>query len=136
MRSCRHETSIPRRSTATCSRTAILCFEASLHEGPACAEMPNSQRKSTSCEDVTWRRCWAVGPDTAERVKSLAASIENLEVAQGGRKEPRGRPTIPTEVLKNACRSLPSDAALIKFIAYDRTSKGKAFEEPNPPTRP
>jgi CHAT domain-containing protein len=67
------------------------------------------------------------GPDTAERVKSLAASIENLEVVQGGRGAARTADD-PAEVLKNACRSLPSDAALIKFIAYDRTSKGKAFE--------
>jgi CHAT domain-containing protein len=67
------------------------------------------------------------GPDTAARVKSLAASIENLEVVQGARGTARPADD-PAEVLKNACRSLPSDAALIKFIAYDRTSSGVAFE--------
>jgi len=67
------------------------------------------------------------GPDTAERVKALAASIENLEVLQGASGAARPADD-PSEVLGNACRNLPSDAAMIKFIAYDRTSVGKAFE--------
>jgi CHAT domain-containing protein len=67
------------------------------------------------------------GPDTAQRVKSLAASIENLEVLQGAQGVARPADD-PADVLNNACRSLPADAALIKFIAYDRTSAGKAFE--------
>ncbi len=67
------------------------------------------------------------GPDTAERVKSLAASIENLEVLQGTQGAVRPADD-PSSVLKNACRNLPADAALINFIAYDRTSSGSAFE--------
>ena len=67
------------------------------------------------------------GSDTAERVKSLAASIENLEVLQGTQGATRPADD-PAEVLGSACRNLPPDAALIKFIAYDRISNGKAFE--------
>ena len=66
------------------------------------------------------------GSDTAQRVKSLAASIENLEVVQGTQGAVRPADD-PAAVLQSACRNLPSDAALIKFIAYDRISKGKAF---------
>jgi CHAT domain-containing protein len=67
------------------------------------------------------------GPGTAERVKSLAASIENREVMQGSQRADRPADD-PAEVLRNACRNLPSDAALIKFVAYDRTSIGSASE--------
>ncbi len=66
------------------------------------------------------------GPGTAERVKALAASIENLEVLQGARGAARPADD-PANVLRGACRNLPSDAALVKFVAYDRTSRGDAF---------
>jgi len=67
------------------------------------------------------------GSDTAERVKSLAASIENLEVMQGSQGAARPADD-PAKILSLACRNLPSDAALIKFIAYDRTASSKTFE--------
>jgi len=67
------------------------------------------------------------GPDTAERVRSLAASIENLEVVQGTQGAARPADD-PARVLSDACRRLPADAALVKFIAYDRISTGSAFE--------
>jgi len=67
------------------------------------------------------------GADTAARVKALAASIENLEVVQGTQGAARPADD-PADVLSRACGNLPSDAALIKFIAYDRISGAKAFE--------
>ena len=67
------------------------------------------------------------GPDTAERVRSLAQAIEGLEVLQGGGGN-KAASVDPRNVLERACERLPSDAALIKFIAYDRTPKGKPTE--------
>jgi len=67
------------------------------------------------------------GPDTAERVKSLAALIESLEVLQGSQAAARSADD-PAKALSEACRNLPADAALIKFIAYDRTARGQTFE--------
>ncbi|MGE4605160.1 MAG: CHAT domain-containing protein, partial [Myxococcota bacterium] len=66
------------------------------------------------------------GPDTAERVRSLAQAIEGLEVLQGQKTAESNLD--PREVLKRACQRLPSDAALIKIIAYDRTLMGKPTE--------
>jgi CHAT domain-containing protein len=60
------------------------------------------------------------GPDTAERVKLLARKIEGLErlaAAAGSRMWDID----PNEVLALACKRLPGDAALVKFIAYERT---------------
>ncbi len=66
------------------------------------------------------------GPETAERVNSLAQAIEGLEVLQGSSAQLAVRD--PEKVLKDACKRLPSDAALIKFIAYDRTPMGRPTE--------
>jgi len=66
------------------------------------------------------------GPDTAERVQSLAQAIEGLEVLQN--QSNANANLDPNEVLERACKQLPSDAALIKFIAYDRTVKGNATD--------
>ncbi len=66
------------------------------------------------------------GPDTAQRVQALAQAIEGLEVLQSDGKEEANLE--PREVLERACQQLPSDAALIKIIAYDRTLKGDATE--------
>ncbi len=85
---------------------------------------------SAELDDLRRRYLAAVlgsGSDTAERVKKLAAEIENLEVLQGTQGAARPADD-PREVLQSACRNLPSDAALIKFVAYDRIEQGDAFE--------
>lgn len=67
------------------------------------------------------------GPDTAERVRALAQAIEGLEVLKGAR---GGVANLgdPATVLSAACKRIPDDAALIKFVAYDRTPKGRPTE--------
>jgi CHAT domain-containing protein/predicted negative regulator of RcsB-dependent stress response len=65
------------------------------------------------------------GPDTAERAKLLARKIEGVErlaAAAGSRMWDID----PNEVLPLACKRLPGDAALIKFVAYERTRPGNA----------
>jgi CHAT domain-containing protein len=60
------------------------------------------------------------GPDTAERAKQLARKIEGVErlaAAAGSRMWDLD----PNEVLPLACKRLPGDVALVKFIAYERT---------------
>jgi CHAT domain-containing protein len=87
-------------------------------------------RFATELDELRKRYVAAVlgrGPDTAQRVKSLAQAIEGLEVLQSAQGATRSS-TDPTDVLKNACKRLPSDAALVKFVAYDRTPLGKPFE--------
>jgi len=94
------------------------------------AGAPGHAQFAVELEDLRRRYVAAVlgqGPGTAERVKSLAASIENLEVMQGTRGAARPADD-PALVLRDACRKLPADAALVKFVAYDRTSRGAAFE--------
>ena len=63
------------------------------------------------------------GPETAQRAEAIAREIEGLEVlaAASGSRMPL---LDPQEVLDLACKRLPSDAALIKFVTYDRTAPG------------
>jgi CHAT domain-containing protein/predicted negative regulator of RcsB-dependent stress response len=66
------------------------------------------------------------GPDAAGRIKELAARIDGLETkAAGGA---RAAERDPEEVLARACARLPEDAALVKFVAYDRTPRGAPGE--------
>jgi CHAT domain-containing protein/tetratricopeptide (TPR) repeat protein len=60
-------------------------------------------------------------PGLAERAKRLSREIEGLEaiVALGGGEESA---TDPDQVLRSTCARLPADAALIEFVAYDRSS--------------
>jgi len=65
------------------------------------------------------------GPETAERVKLLARQIEGAErmaAAAGSRMFDLD----PNEVLSLACKRLPADAVLIKFMAFERTRRGDA----------
>jgi len=65
------------------------------------------------------------GPETAERVKLLARQIEGAErmaAAAGSRMLDLD----PSEVLNLACKRLPANAALIKFVAFEQTRPGDA----------
>ena len=61
------------------------------------------------------------GPGSAQRVKEIAEAIEGLEAlaAAAGSRMPEGN---PADVLTLACRRLPADAALVKFVAYEYTA--------------
>jgi len=66
------------------------------------------------------------GPETAARAKRLADRIEGVErlaAAAGSRMWDLD----PNDVFRLACKRLPDDAALIKFIAYERTAPGGAL---------
>ncbi|MBW1686290.1 MAG: CHAT domain-containing protein, partial [Deltaproteobacteria bacterium] len=66
------------------------------------------------------------GPDAGGRVNELAARIDGLEAkAAGGA---RAAERDPEEVLVRACARLPEDAALVKFVAYNRTPRGAPGE--------
>ena len=59
------------------------------------------------------------GADAARRSRGLADRIDALEArAAGGAASPERD---PAEVLASACRHLPDDAALVKFVAFERT---------------
>ncbi len=64
------------------------------------------------------------GPDTAERVKEIASAIEGLE-SMAGSAGARMADVPPDRALSLACERLPKDAALVKFVAYDRTVPGR-----------
>ncbi len=62
-------------------------------------------------------------PEMAKRAAKLAAEIDELEAAAaaaGARVSERAA----AEVLEVACKRLPDDAALVEFVAYDRTARG------------
>jgi CHAT domain-containing protein len=65
-------------------------------------------------------------PRMAERATRLAAEIDELEAAaaEGARVAERAA----EEVLESACERLPDDAALVEFVAYDRTARGAYAE--------
>jgi len=69
------------------------------------------------------------GPGTAQRVADLEARIDALE-ARGA----AGTATPERDagaLLREACKSLPDDAALVKFAAYGRTGRGR-LDDPEP----
>jgi CHAT domain-containing protein len=87
-------------------------------------------RFATELDELRRRYVAAVlsqGPDTAERVRSLAQAIGGLEALQSAPGS-TGSSADAKDVLRDACKRLPSDAALIKSVAYDRTPLGKPFE--------
>jgi CHAT domain-containing protein len=53
----------------------------------------------------------------------LAARIDSLEAKAAGAGAPIQEPD-PAAVLAAACKRLPDDAAVVEFLAYDRTSRG------------
>jgi CHAT domain-containing protein/tetratricopeptide (TPR) repeat protein len=60
--------------------------------------------------------------EAPKRTAKLAARIDELEArAAGGTRTPERD---PEEVLTRACKRLPADAALVKYVAYDATRRG------------
>lgn len=62
------------------------------------------------------------GPGAAKRVEELSRKIDLLEARSAASAKTPERD--PKDVLKRACAQLPDDAALIKFVAFDRTKRG------------
>ncbi|MDJ0850367.1 MAG: CHAT domain-containing tetratricopeptide repeat protein [Myxococcota bacterium] len=59
------------------------------------------------------------GADAASRSRELADRIDALEARAAGTVRAPDRD--PAEVLERACERLPDDAALVKFVAFDRS---------------
>ncbi len=59
------------------------------------------------------------GADAARRSRELADRIDALEARAAGTVRSSDRD--PAELLRRACERLPDDAALLKFVAFDRT---------------
>jgi CHAT domain-containing protein/tetratricopeptide (TPR) repeat protein len=64
-------------------------------------------------------------PEMAERAAKLAAEIDALEAA-AAEAGVRVSERTAAQVLEAACKRLPGDAALVEFVAYDRTVRGAA----------
>ena len=69
------------------------------------------------------------GPRAGARARELARSIDELEAASAA-ESGNARELAPELVFERACKALPEDTALVKFVAYDRTVAGARESTP------
>jgi len=65
------------------------------------------------------------GAEAKQRSRELAARIDALQAGSSSGSSPESD---PAAVLARACQHLPKDAALVKFVAFERTPRGATLE--------